>query len=212
MSQSDEKELIGRIQAGDASAWETLISEYEGRLIAFAAGRLSDRSQAEDVVQEAFLGFLISLPHYDSATPLESYLFSITAHKLTDVLRKQGRRPLLISSGTEGEGDRFPDRRNRAASSLARNRELEKQEERALRDCLQTWIRQWQVQGDWERLKCTELLLVKGWPNKEVAIKLGLSEQAVANHKQFLLGKLKSSQAAVPSSSSGRADIHHNPA
>ena len=38
---------------------------------------------AEDVVQETFLGFLTSLPHYDEKRDMEAYLFSIAAHKLT---------------------------------------------------------------------------------------------------------------------------------
>ena len=45
-------------------------------------------------MQETFVGFLTSLPNYDPARPLEGYLFSIAAHKLTDVMRRQGRRPL----------------------------------------------------------------------------------------------------------------------
>jgi RNA polymerase sigma-70 factor (ECF subfamily) len=43
-------------------------------------------------------------------------------------------------------------------------------------------IRQWQERGDFLRLKVLELLLVKGWANREVAGFLGVSEQQVANY------------------------------
>ncbi len=63
---------------------------YEGRLLGYVARRVSDRASAEDLVQETFLGFLTSLPNFDAAQPLEGYLFSIAAHKLTDLMRREG--------------------------------------------------------------------------------------------------------------------------
>ena len=84
-----DQELIQRIRQGDSDAWNDLIKRYEGRLLAFVDSRLSNRSASEDIVQEAFIGFLNSLPNYDGRRPLESYLFSICAYKLTDHLRRE---------------------------------------------------------------------------------------------------------------------------
>ena len=86
--------LVRQVRAGDAEAWRQLIERFEGRLLAFVDSRLRDRAASEDVVQETFIGFLTSLPHYDEKRDMEAYLFSIAAHKLTDHLRKQGRRPI----------------------------------------------------------------------------------------------------------------------
>ena len=36
-----------------------------------------------------------------------------------------------------------------------------------------------------------ELLFVLGWSNKDVANRMKISEQAVANHKHFVVTKLK---------------------
>ncbi|MFM8582426.1 MAG: RNA polymerase sigma factor, partial [Planctomycetaceae bacterium] len=87
--------LVARIRAGDASAWQECIARFEGRLLAFVDSRLRDHAASEDVVQETFLGFLTALPNYHDDTPLESFLFAIAAHKLTDHLLRQGRRPAL---------------------------------------------------------------------------------------------------------------------
>src|SRR5688572_831726 len=87
--------LVKRIREGDQGAWRDCIARYEGRLLAFVNSRLRNRTTSEDVVQETFIGFLIGLPNYDERTPLESFLFSIAAHKLTDVLRRLRRRPVL---------------------------------------------------------------------------------------------------------------------
>ena len=184
--------LVARVRSGDEAAWKELIDRYEGRLLAFAESRLGQKQTAEDVVQESFLGFLVSLPNYDAATPLESYLFSITAHKLTDALRRAGRRPtipLLLADG-EGRSDE-PAGRSRRASSLARSAEGKGVERTVIADCLRELIAAWKSKGEWERLKCIELLFAAGLPNKEVAERMGLSQQAVANHKQFVVMKLK---------------------
>lgn len=89
--------LVDRIRQGDTLAWEDLIGRYEGRLLAFVDSRIGNRAAAEDIVQEAFIGFLNSLPNYDGQRPLESYLF-ICAYKLTDHLRREGRRPTIPSN------------------------------------------------------------------------------------------------------------------
>ena len=87
-----ERMLVDSIRSGSTDAWQQLIDRFEGRLLAFVSARLVDRSHAEDIVQDTFVGFLNSLPNYDCERPLEGYLFSIAAYKLTDHLRRQGRR------------------------------------------------------------------------------------------------------------------------
>lgn len=187
-----DRMLVARIRQGESGAWEECIARFEGRLQAFVESRLRNRATSEDVVQETFLGFLISLPNYDDTTPLESFLFSIAAHKLTDVLRRQGRRPelALLLEDSQG-GAREPAGSGRAASSLFRSAEQQSTESRALADALQTLITQWWERGEFERLKCIELLFVLGWKNKEVAEHLAITEQDVANHKHFVVSKIR---------------------
>jgi len=189
---SADKLLVDRIRRQDPTAWQECIDRYEGRLIAFVDSRLRDRSAAEDVVQDTFLGFLTALPNYDDETPVESFLFAIAAHKLTDVLRRQGRRPALTGVFDSEDGGGFePTGRGRVASSLARSRERKSREEEVIGGCLRELIQGWREKGEFERLRCIELLFVLGHPNKEVAARLGISEQAVANHKFFVVAKLK---------------------
>src|SRR5579864_7482918 len=103
MSSEADRLLIKNIRQGDSRAWETLIARYEGRLLAFVERRLRDRATSEDVVQETFIGFLNSLPHFDEQRELQTYLFTIASHKLTDHLRRSGRHPLRPVS--DGQGD-----------------------------------------------------------------------------------------------------------
>ncbi len=190
---STEARLVEQIRSGDQQAWKVCIERFEGRLMAFARSRLRKSADAEDVVQETFVGFLISLPHYDpEQTPLEGFLFTICARKIIDHLRRTGRRPTLsIDGGDSGGSTSQLAGRSRVASSMARSRERHGTEESVLAVCLQELIRTWKNAGELERLKCTELLLVRGLSNKNVAEKLGITEQAVANHKHFVVNKLK---------------------
>ena len=200
MPEDTDQLLVSRVREGGSKAWEELIARYEGRLLAFVQSRIGNRTTSEDVVQETLMGFLTSLPNYDSnRTRLESFLFSIAAHKLTDVLRRQGRRPTLPLQPPDASGTGFePAGSARAASSLMRSREGRDAESELLGDVLGQLIQEWIDEGQLERLECIELLLVLGWRNKDVATHLGISEQAVANHKSFVLRKLKEAAGQAP--------------
>ena len=180
MASESDKLLVQEIRSENPEAWQRLIDRYEGRLLAFARRRLSDRSQAEDIVQETFVGFLNSLPNYDQERDLQTYLFTIAAHKLTDYLRKLGRHPLQhITDGQEffeGKTDHRPK-----VSSLARSKERITIEEGALATALKAITTGWREQGDYLRIKVLELLFVAGWSNKDVAEHLNIKDQQVAN-------------------------------
>ncbi len=182
---SGEALLVQRVRQGEAEAWERLIEQYEGRLLAFCESRLGRRPSCEDIVQETFVGFITSLPNYDSQRSLESYLFSICAYKLVDHMRREGRRPALPFSALRNDPrDSFHvTARDRSPSAAMRSDERRHLEEGALVDTMTNMMRHWRERGDWQKLKCLELLFVRGRANKDVAQRLGLSEQQVANFK-----------------------------
>jgi RNA polymerase sigma-70 factor (ECF subfamily) len=186
--------LVQRIRKGQPDAWEELIDRFEGRLLAFVESRLRDRASGEDVVQETFIGFLTSLPNFDPSRPLEGYLFSIAAHKLTDFLRREGRRPAIPLSSADGaSGNWEMPGKARPASSILRSGERRGLEEQALAEAIDDQVKRWRERGDWTKLSCLELLFVRGAANKDVAARLGLTEQQVANFKFDFLAKLRSS-------------------
>lgn len=205
--------LVERIRSGDEDAWRELIARFEGRLLAFVEGRIGRRSAGEDVVQETFLGFLNSLPNFEPDRPLEGYLFSIAAHKLTDHLRREGRRPALplAGAGSDGEDREIPGR-SRPASSLLRSGERRSLEEQAVVAALQEQIQRMQTRQEWDKLACLELLLVRGWANKDVAARLGLSEQSVANFKFDFLARLRMLVRKQPLSAAVFPELQEPPA
>ncbi len=186
--------LVERIREGDSDAWQALIDRYEGRLMAYTDSRIRNRASSEDIVQEAFVGFLISLPNYDGSRSLESYLFSICAYKMTDHLRREGRRPSIQMHhrGSTGSGQIDPAGSERVASSIARSVERKEIEETAVREAISEQIERWKSSDGWIKLRAIELLFVRGLANKEVAEKMNLSEQQVANYKSDFQIRLRS--------------------
>jgi len=181
MATDSDRLLVQQIRQSDARAWEHLIARYEGRLFAFVHRRIKDLAACEDIVQETFVGFFASLPNYDDRRELQTYLFTIASHKITDFLRRTGRHPLQNAS--EGPNDLLHLKLDEqpAASSVARSEERKTLESDAVGRALSQLLDDWRGHGDYERIKVMELLLVKGWANKDVAKFLRISEQQVAN-------------------------------
>ncbi len=180
MTADSDRLLIQQIRGGQTRAWEQLIERYEGRLLAFIERRLHDRSAAEDVVQETFIGFVNSLPNFDETRDLQTYLFTIAAHKLTDHLRRLGRHPLQNLPDGQDFFEQQTDS-ERGVSSMARSKERQTLEGDALARVLRDLVHDWKREADFTRVKVMELLLVKGWANKDVAAFLNIKEQQVAN-------------------------------
>src|SRR5262245_93781 len=184
MTTESDRLLITRVRKNDQSAWAELDQRYRGRLTAYIRRRLKDHAAVEDVVQETFIGFSNSLANYDEKRDLQTWLFTIAAHKVTDQLRRMGR--LRHQTGTDSDEETMgqaPDSRQRVASSLARSSERREREEEALGLALRDLIRDFQTKGEWTKVMALELLYVKGWGNAEVAARLKRSEQDIANLK-----------------------------
>src|SRR5262249_40531647 len=149
-----------------------------------------DRISSEDVVQETFVGFLNSLPNFDDRRELQTYLFTIASHKLTDYLRRKCRHPL--KAATDSSPDLLDQQidHHPAASSIDRSAENCALESASISRGLRQMIQQWQQKGEHQRLKVLELLWVKGWANRDVAAFLQISEQQVANYRFAAVKKL----------------------
>jgi RNA polymerase sigma-70 factor (ECF subfamily) len=201
MSSESDRLLIQDIRGGGdrcAAAWEELVHRYEGRLGAYVRRRLRDHAAVDDVVQETFIGFLNSLANFDDKRDLQTWLFTIAAHKVTDQLRKLGRRP--YHTGTEADEEMMgkeADDRQRPASSIARGKERLELETEAVARGLRDLIRGFQQKGDYKRIEVLELLFVKGWPNWQVAEFLQVSEQQVANYRFAAVKKLTEAMRAA---------------
>ncbi|MFQ5805830.1 MAG: RNA polymerase sigma factor [Phycisphaerae bacterium] len=200
--------LIEAVQGGDQDAWREVIERYEGRLISFARRMLAQRSEAEDLVQETFLGLLRSLPNYDRKRSLETYLFAILRHKLSDHFRKHqpGTRQSLEALGVDDAPQAWLTTET-PSGHLAGQEEVAAQRQ-ALVDCLREYVEQCRAQSRFQELMVVEMLMVLGLRNKEAASDLGLTETAVAGIKFRVLDRWRQlTQASAAAREWQEADL-----
>jgi RNA polymerase sigma-70 factor (ECF subfamily) len=92
-----DAELFSRIQAGERAAFLELYDRYAGLLLSVATRVLSDRREAEDVVQEVFLQIWRRCGDYDPALgSVAGWAVTLTRNQAIDRLRSRTRRMRLI--------------------------------------------------------------------------------------------------------------------
>ncbi len=85
---SDDK-LVARALAGSDSAWNKLIRRYERRVYNYALRMVGNPDDAQDMMQEVFLGVHRNLPGYRGDGAFAAWLFRIASFRCTDFLRRR---------------------------------------------------------------------------------------------------------------------------
>ncbi|HYI85129.1 MAG TPA: RNA polymerase sigma factor [Acetobacteraceae bacterium] len=98
---SDE-EVVERVLAGDVSLFEILMRRYNQRLFRVARAILSDDTEAEDVMQEAYVRAFRELASFRGEARFSTWLTRIACHEALARARK-GRRLVRIGEGGAGE-------------------------------------------------------------------------------------------------------------
>ena len=88
----EDNRLLWRIRRGDRDALRLVYETYEGDLLSLAANLLHDPGTAEDVVQDAFVAFVRSVPKLRLRRTLRAYLATAVANRARDHFRRKARR------------------------------------------------------------------------------------------------------------------------
>jgi len=183
--------LLEQIRAGSESAWRQLIGRYEGRLLAFARTRTPGLADADDLVQETFVGFVQSLARFDPSRSLETYLFTILRYKLVDHLRQRKVAGISLSIDEEGSLDDLLPGDSETPSGIAQRAEAARTQEGLLRDALKAFIHDCRDRADFDELQVIELLFYAGKRNLDVADLLDMDQKAVAGVKFRAIQRLR---------------------
>lgn len=186
--------LIRQIRSGDQRAWRQLIERYSGRLLAFARTRLGKGSDAEDALQETFLGFVSSLRHFDEDRSLETYLFAILRYKIRELIEKRRRQPETLAGFDVDDDDpaaAIEAVEGETPSAIAARREQSRAASLVIADVLRRLTEELCARGKLEDVQVVELLFFVGLRNKEAGERLGRDEKAVAGVKFRALGRLR---------------------
>lgn len=88
-----EARLLERLRAGDSAAFEAVVLQAGGRMLAVARRMMRTEEDAQEAVQDAFLSAFKSLDRFDGRSQLATWLHRITINACLMKLRSQRRRP-----------------------------------------------------------------------------------------------------------------------
>lgn len=101
-SEQDRK-LIVRAQAGDASAFRLLVERHQRRVFAIALGLVRDEQDAREIAQEAFLRVHKGLNQFHGGSSFFTWLYRIVTNLSIDLMRKPSRREAELHFALEVE-------------------------------------------------------------------------------------------------------------
>jgi RNA polymerase sigma-70 factor (ECF subfamily) len=192
-----EQRLLAALRAGDESAFMALVQTYGPVMLRLARAYVGSAAVAEEVVQEAWLGALESLPRFEGRSSLKTWLLRILKN-IASRRAAQERRSVPFSAleGAEDTGEpavpaeRFldPDERWAGHWASAPRRFGDMPEEklfaRAALDVVEDEIRRLPA----NQRAVLDLRDVEGWDADEVCQLLDIS----AGNQRVLLHRARS--------------------
>lgn len=98
----DERELIASAQSGDTRAFEQLVRIHQEIALRVAYVVVRNRSEAEDVTQDAFVKAFRSLGRFRDESPFRPWLLRIVRNEALNRVRSSKRRDrLAIQAGRD---------------------------------------------------------------------------------------------------------------
>jgi RNA polymerase sigma-70 factor (ECF subfamily) len=88
---SAERDLVTRMQAGNADAFGTAYERFAGRVYAFALRRLRDPTEAEDLCQDVFVEVARSIHGFQGRSALSTWILGIANHEVANRRRRSHR-------------------------------------------------------------------------------------------------------------------------
>ncbi len=107
MNAPTDEQLLADYLRGDEAAFELLVRRHVRELHQFAMRFTNDAPAADDVVQDTLMQLHASAEKFDPKRRFKPWLFTITANKARDYLRRRTRRrevPIDASTGSDKSG------------------------------------------------------------------------------------------------------------
>ena len=95
-AQTPERELVGRAQAGDVSAFEALVGIHAARLYTVVLHFVGDSCEAEDVVQETMLRAWRGIGRFRGRAMVFTWLYRIAVNESNRALERRLRRRMTV--------------------------------------------------------------------------------------------------------------------
>jgi len=84
-----DAELIERVRQSDHAAFDVLYERYFPRVSGFVRRRISNRADAEEVIQEVFINVFTSLDSFRGEAPFAAWVLGISRHTIAGRFKKK---------------------------------------------------------------------------------------------------------------------------
>ena len=98
-----DEEVVTRVRAGDLAMYEVIMRRYNQRLYRTARAILHDDTEAEDVMQDAYVRAYTHLDQFAGRSAFSTWLTRITVHEALTRLRSRNRHPQVDVTEYDGE-------------------------------------------------------------------------------------------------------------
>jgi len=103
---SDERHLLAGLRSGEEAAFAALVDRHHYGLVRLAMAYVSDRSVAEEVVQETWIGVMEGLNRFEGRSSLKTWIFRILTNKAkTRGVRESRHSSFSPLGGSDDGGD-----------------------------------------------------------------------------------------------------------
>jgi RNA polymerase sigma-70 factor, ECF subfamily len=181
-----DRELAGRVQAGDDSAFDELFQRYNARLCLYLARLTNDDELGKEFAQEAFFKALVALRSMQEEVPyFRSWLYRIAINVVNDYWRRtklirwlpwpwKMHREYATHDGNIGAGpERRPEEIDEASFVLAGPDEVVEEAE---------LVRMALARVSLKYRPSLLLAIVEELPRREIAQLLNISERSVRRY------------------------------
>src|SRR5262247_3454274 len=103
-----ERELLAAARRGDEDAFSRIAEEHHAQLLAHCYRMLGSMDDAEDMLQETYLGAWRGLPRFAGRSSLRTWLYRIATNACLDAIARRPKRTLPIDHGTPSAPDAEP--------------------------------------------------------------------------------------------------------
>ena len=122
----EEARLIERCRSGDLEAFDEIVALHQNRIFNLCYWMLTDRDEAADAAQDAFVRAWRAIPNFRSESALGTWLHRIAVNVCLDAKARRKKTPLpystLETEDNEGSVTRLdpPDKSDTPEQSLTR--------------------------------------------------------------------------------------------
>jgi RNA polymerase sigma-70 factor (ECF subfamily) len=101
---ADDMELVRRVHCGDDAAMGAIVDSHGPRLYLLAVSLLGNREDAQDAVQETFIGAMGGLTGFQGRSTVKTWLTRILMNTVANLRRRQRvRKTLPLDDGEQPE-------------------------------------------------------------------------------------------------------------